>query len=101
LTEKRENGILKPMKTTIDLPDPLFRKAKATAAERGISLKHFITEAVENRLMSPIASDSPSKPWMRAIQDLPRVPKNVLKEVANRVAAADLADIALQESLPQ
>jgi hypothetical protein len=34
------------MKTTLDLPDPLFRKAKATAAERGQSLKEFVTEAL-------------------------------------------------------
>ncbi len=27
------------MKTTLDLPDPIFRKAKATAAGRGQSLK--------------------------------------------------------------
>lgn len=35
------------MRTTIDLPDALFRKMKATAALQGISLKQFITYAVE------------------------------------------------------
>jgi hypothetical protein len=29
------------MKTTLELPDALFRKAKATAAERGQSIKEF------------------------------------------------------------
>jgi hypothetical protein len=34
------------MKTTLELPDPLLRKAKALAAERGESLKDFVTEAL-------------------------------------------------------
>lgn len=86
------------MKTTVDLPDPLFRKAKATAAEQGISLKHFITEAVENRLSGPAAdSSAKSKLWMRMVSELPRVPHEVLDEVTRRVSAADALDMALQE----
>jgi len=38
------------MKTTLELPDLLFRKAKATAAERGQSLKEFVTEALRDKL---------------------------------------------------
>jgi hypothetical protein len=38
------------MKTTVELPDELFRRAKATAASRGMSLKELFTEAVEERL---------------------------------------------------
>lgn len=34
------------MKTTLELPDPLLRKVKAMAAERGESLKDFVTEAL-------------------------------------------------------
>ncbi len=35
------------MRTTIDLPDPLFRELKAAAASRGTSLKNVIRKAVE------------------------------------------------------
>ena len=35
------------MRTTIELPDPLFRIAKALAREKGISLKEFFTEALD------------------------------------------------------
>lgn len=35
------------MRTTIDLPDPLFRELKAAAASRGMSLKTMIQRAVE------------------------------------------------------
>ena len=38
------------MKTTIDLPDATFRRARAMAAVRGISLKRFVAEALEERL---------------------------------------------------
>ncbi len=38
------------MKTTIDIPDPLFRKTKATAAMRGESLRDFILSALRTHL---------------------------------------------------
>lgn len=38
------------MKTTIELPDELFREAKATAARRGHSLKQFFREALYEKL---------------------------------------------------
>ncbi len=40
------------MKTTIEMPDELFRKAKAIAALRGQSLKELITAAMERELAS-------------------------------------------------
>jgi len=38
------------MRTTIDLPDGLFRKAKAFAALKGLTLKQFIIRIVEREL---------------------------------------------------
>ena len=38
------------MRTTIDLPDPLFRELKAVAARRGMSLKDVIRSAVEEEI---------------------------------------------------
>ena len=35
------------MRTTVDLPDPLFRELKSVAAQRGTSLKELIQKAVE------------------------------------------------------
>ena len=35
------------MRTTIDLPDALYRKTKAAAALRGTSMKRLIVRAVE------------------------------------------------------
>jgi hypothetical protein len=52
------------MKTTLDLPDELFRTVKATAASQGILMKQFITSAlVEKLAASAVAPDD--KPWMK------------------------------------
>ena len=51
------------MKTTLEIPDPVFRKAKVKAAERGIPLRQFVTEAVEEKLAAaPVTGE---KPWMK------------------------------------
>jgi len=38
------------MRTTVDLPDTLFREVKSTAARKGESLKEFFQRAVVNEL---------------------------------------------------
>lgn len=61
------------MKTTLEIPDPIFRKAKVKAAERGIPLRQFVTEAVEEKLASaPAAAE---KPWMKAFGKLSHLRK--------------------------
>jgi hypothetical protein len=46
------------MRTTVDVPDPVFRKMKATAALRGVSLKKFLLNAVEQEMAKkPAARD--------------------------------------------
>jgi len=41
------------MRTTIELPDPLFRVAKTLANQKGISLKEFFTEALDRAVNAP------------------------------------------------
>lgn len=50
------------MKTTLEMPDATLRRAKAKAAERGIPLRQFVTEAVEDKLA---AATPAGKPWTR------------------------------------
>jgi len=38
------------MRTTVDLPDDLFRRAKAVAALQGLSMKDLITSYIETGL---------------------------------------------------
>lgn len=38
------------MKTTIEIPDPLFRQAKVAAVKRGMTLKNLLVSALRNEL---------------------------------------------------
>ena len=38
------------MKTTLEIPDAIFRRAKAKASERGVPLRQFVSEAVAEKL---------------------------------------------------
>lgn len=38
------------MKTPVELPDELFREAKATATGRGTALKQFVLETLQEKL---------------------------------------------------
>jgi hypothetical protein len=65
------------MKTTLEIPDPVFRKAKAKAAERGIPLRQFVTEAVEEKLSRPPAGAG--KPWMKMVGGLSHLRKETAR----------------------
>jgi len=52
------------MKTTLDIPDAVFRRAKARAAERGQALREFVTEALQEKL-SRRHGTLTDPPWMR------------------------------------
>ena len=62
------------MKTTIEIPDPLFRRAKSTAAERGQSLKELVTEALQETLAGRTGKGSSAEPaWMEGFGKLRRL----------------------------
>jgi hypothetical protein len=64
------------MKTTIEIPDRLFRTAKATAAERGQPLRQFVTEALQEKLAAKSGETTPGEPgWMRGFGKLRRLRK--------------------------
>lgn len=51
------------MKTTLEIPDDLFRQAKATASLRGESLKDFVTEALQSHLERQTPGSSKRQGW--------------------------------------
>ena len=64
------------MKTTLEIPDPLFRKAKAKAAERGQTLKQLVTEALQEKLTAAAPRTPPGEPaWMQGFGKLRRLRK--------------------------
>lgn len=66
------------VKTTLEVPDAVFRKAKAAAAERGQSLKAFVTEALQEKLSR--ARGGPGGPsWMRGFGALRALSRETAK----------------------
>ena len=61
------------MKTTLEIPDATFRRAKSKAAERGIPMRQFITEAVEEKLKAPTTGEA--QPWIKHIGKLKHLRK--------------------------
>ena len=54
------------MKTTLEIPDALFRRAKSAAAEKGIPLRELVSEALAEKLRPPVQD----KPWMQTFGKL-------------------------------
>ena len=55
------------MKTTVEVPDVLFRRAKSTAAERGIPLRQLVSEALAEKLA---VGGTGERPWMASFGKL-------------------------------
>ena len=71
------------MKTTLEIPEFLFRRAKSVAAERGIPLRQFVTEAVQEKLkITP-----QEKPWMKHLGKLKHLHKE-RRQIEKRVEEA-------------
>jgi hypothetical protein len=81
-------GELPQMKTTLEIPDSLFRRAKSVAAERGIPLRELVTEALADKLRAPGTED---KPWLKTFGKL----RGLHKETAriNRIIQAEFGQI--------
>ena len=70
----RKYGNMGRVKTTIEIPDLLFRTAKSTAAQRGQSLKQFVTAALREKLTLASGAPPDDEPdWMRGFGDLRRL----------------------------
>ena len=82
------------MKTTLEIPDPIFRRAKSVAAERGIPLRALISEALADKLRADNGSD---KPWITAFGKL----RHLRKETAriNRVIEEEFEQIEAEDRL--
>lgn len=83
------------MKTTVELPDALFRKVKALAASRGMTLKRFFTEALEEHIRRRTSRTDP--PWMAgfgALSDLSDENRRILDIIEEEFETIHPEDIA-------
>jgi hypothetical protein len=78
------------MKTTLEIPDTIFRRAKSKAAEQGIPLRQFVTEAVEDKLKTTPVSGQ--KPWMKhlgKLKDLHKETERINKAIEEAFEKVD------------
>jgi hypothetical protein len=76
------------MKTTVEIPDPLFRRVKSKAAERGQTLKEFMAEALQEKLATKPGDVHLGQPqWMRGFGKLRRLRKETAR-IRSRVERA-------------
>jgi hypothetical protein len=76
------------VKTTLEIPDTLFRKAKSKAAERGQSLKVWVSEAIQEKLAAkPGRADTEEPEWMQGFGKLRRLHRET-EQVQNRIDEA-------------
>jgi hypothetical protein len=76
------------MKTTLEIPDALFRKVKATAAERGQTLKEFVGAALQEKLAPRGDRGGAGEPeWMRGFGKLRRLRRET-ERIEDRVREA-------------
>lgn len=50
LTGNHKYGSISIVKTTLEIPDAIFRSAKAKAAQEGVPLRQFVTDALAEKL---------------------------------------------------
>ena len=68
------------MKTTVEIPDPVFRRTKSKAAERGQTLREFVTEALQDKLSRRAGAAALARPgWMRGFGALRRLRKETAR----------------------
>jgi hypothetical protein len=85
------------MRTTLEIPDPLFREVKARAAQSGLKLKELLTRYIEAGLKAPHLQSPQQRP-KRAPLPTFREPTGVLHRAYSN---AELQEILDQEDLEQ
>lgn len=71
------------MKTTVELPDELLRRAKSVAAARGQTLRRFLTEAMTEKLAARGGKRNSDSGW-RAV--FGKAPAGEIRRVDSRIA---------------
>lgn len=81
------------MKTTLEIPDAIFRRAKSVAAERGIPFRALVSEALADKLRAQSHRDS--KPWMKTFGKL----RHLHRETAriNRIIEEEFSQIETED----
>jgi len=58
------------VKTTLEIPDLLYRRLKASAAHQGRSVRALVNEAIVEKLQKPSGEEAGGPPWRKAFGQL-------------------------------
>ena len=83
------------MKTTLEVPDPIFRRAKSVAAARGIPLREFVIQAVRDKLAADAKVSE--KPWTKLAGGLKHLHKETQR--INRIIEEEFEKVEPQDLL--
>jgi hypothetical protein len=83
------------LKTTLEIPDTIFRRAKSAAAERGIPFREYVTEAVKDKLVAN--TKTAEKPWMKAFGRLRHLRKDTAN--INRIIEEEFEQIEAEDRI--
>ena len=83
------------MKTTLEIPDLVFRRAKSVAAERGIPLREFVTQAVKEKLAGTARGSE--KSWMQGFGKLRRLRRETAR--INRLIEQEFEHVEPEDRL--
>jgi hypothetical protein len=78
------------VKTTLEIPDPILR----VAAQRGIPLRAFVTEAVTEKLEA--SSKSEEKPWVKLAGGLKHLHNETVR--IDRIIHKEFEKIGVEDS---
>lgn len=78
------------MKTTLNVRDDLYRKAKARAALQGKTLGRFLEESLE-RMLQEGSNDAGS--WFEWAESLPGISEEAAQDLENVLAAPEFRTI--------
>lgn len=89
MTSIWKNHIYGKVKTTLNLCDDLYRRAKAQAALEGKPVGRLMEESLEMRLQK-VPGRSSLKHWLKT---LPQLPKGAVRDLRRVVEAPDFRKI--------
>ena len=75
------------MKSTLEIPDAIFRRVKSAAAQRGIPLRALVTEALVDNLRAQGGGNGRT-PWRHAFGKLRRLRRETAR--INRIIHREL-----------
>lgn len=59
------------MKTTVEIPDPLYRQIKARAALKGQTVRAYLTDALKDKIKSEAKNRNKKPGWLKLAGGLP------------------------------